>query len=71
VKKGYNIKDKNIYNIDEIEWRVGCLNRRIVFIFPDISAVYMVSLETRESITSIEYISATSSYIPGFLILPS
>jgi hypothetical protein len=29
----------------------------------------MSSLETRESVTSIEYISATGSYIPGFLIL--
>jgi hypothetical protein len=30
----------------------------------------MSSLETRESITIIECISATGSYIPGFLILP-
>ena len=30
----------------------------------------MSSLETRESITIIEYISAIGSYIPGFLILP-
>ena len=29
----------------------------------------MSSLETRESITIIEYISAIGSYIPGFLIL--
>jgi hypothetical protein len=47
------------------------LNRRIVFTFPDVSTVYMSSPETRESVTSIEYISATGSYIPSFLILPS
>jgi hypothetical protein len=39
--------------------------------FPNASAVYILSLETRESITSIEYISASGSYIPGFLILLS
>jgi hypothetical protein len=31
----------------------------------------MLLPETRESITLIEYISASGSYIPGFLILPS
>ena len=31
----------------------------------------MASLETRESVTTIKYINATGSYIPGFLILPS
>jgi hypothetical protein len=39
--------------------------------FPDVLAVYMLSLETRESITLIKYISIGGSYIPGFLILPS
>jgi hypothetical protein len=38
--------------------------------FPNVLAVYMSSLETRESITLIECISAGGSYIPGFLILP-
>jgi hypothetical protein len=38
--------------------------------FPDVSAVYMSSPETRESITLIECISTGGSYIPGFLILP-
>jgi hypothetical protein len=70
AKKEYNIKDENIYNADETGWRVGCLNGRVVFTFPDVLAVYMASLETRESVTSIECISATGSYIPGFLILP-
>jgi hypothetical protein len=66
AKKEYNIKDENIWNADE----TGCLNGRVVFTFPDVSAVYMSSPETRESVTSIECISATGSYIPGFLILP-
>ena len=70
AKKKYNIKDENIYNADETGWRVGCLNGHVVFTFPDVSAVYIASLETRESVTSIECISTTSSYIPGFLILP-
>jgi hypothetical protein len=39
--------------------------------FLDVSAVYILSPETRKSITLIEYISAGGSYIPGFLILPS
>jgi hypothetical protein len=38
--------------------------------FPDVSAVYILSLETRESITLIKCISTSGSYI-GFLILPS
>jgi hypothetical protein len=69
--KEFNIKDKNIYNADEIGWRIRCLNRRIIFMFPNVSAIYMSSLETQEFITIIKCISATSSYIPGFLILPS
>jgi hypothetical protein len=55
---------------DETGWRIGCLNGRVVFTFPDVSAVYMSSPETRESVTTIECINATGSYIPGFLILP-
>jgi hypothetical protein len=39
--------------------------------FPDVSAVYILSLETRESITLIKCISTGGSYILGFLILPS
>jgi hypothetical protein len=70
AKKEYNIKDENIWNVDETGWRIGCLNGRVVFTFPDVSAVYMSSPETRESVTLIECISATGSYIPGFLILP-
>jgi hypothetical protein len=69
VKKEYNIKDENIYNADEIGWRVEYLNGCVVFTFPNVLAVYMASLETWESVTLIKCISATGSYIPSFLIL--
>lgn len=39
--------------------------------FPNVLVVYIASPETRESVTMIECINATGSYIPGFLILPS
>jgi hypothetical protein len=39
--------------------------------FPNVLAVYILSIETRESVTIIECISAMGSYIPGFLILSS
>jgi hypothetical protein len=70
AKAEFNIKDENIWNTDETGWRIGCLNSRVVFTFPDVSVVYMLLPETRESITLIECISAGGSYIPGFLILP-
>jgi hypothetical protein len=45
------------------------LGRRLVFTFPDISAVYMADPDTQETLTSIEAINAADA-IPGFLILP-
>jgi hypothetical protein len=46
AKKKYNIKDKNIWNIDETGWRIRYLNRRVVFTFPNVLAVYILSPET-------------------------
>jgi hypothetical protein len=71
AKAEFNIKDENIWNTNETGWRIRCLNSRVVFMFSDVLAVYMLLPETRESITLIECISASGSYIPGFLILPS
>ena len=66
----YKITPENTWNCDETGWRVGTLGGRLVFTFPKVSAVYMADPDTRESLTSIEAISAAGSRIPGFLILP-
>jgi hypothetical protein len=46
------------------------LGGRLVFTFPEISAVYIADPDTRETLTSIEAINAVGDTIPGFLILP-
>jgi hypothetical protein len=40
-----------------------------VFTFPDVSAVYMVDLDTRESLTLIEAINVEGDTAPAMLIL--
>ena len=67
----YNIKPENCQNFDETGWRIGCLGGCLVFTFPDVSAIYMADLDTRESLTTIEAINATGDYAPAMIILPS
>ncbi|KAH9210537.1 hypothetical protein DL95DRAFT_307853 [Leptodontidium sp. 2 PMI_412] len=67
--KEYYIKKTNCWNFDETGWRIGILNGRLVFTFPDVSAVYMEDLDTRETLTSIEACNAAGEYAPSMLIL--
>jgi hypothetical protein len=41
-----------------------------VFTFPNVSAVYMADLDTRESLTLIEAINAEGDATPAILIFP-
>ncbi|PVH69796.1 hypothetical protein DL98DRAFT_392445, partial [Cadophora sp. DSE1049] len=68
--KEYHIKKRNCWNFDETGWRIGILNGRLVFTFPDVSAVYIEDPDTRESLTSIEACNTAGDYAPGMLILP-
>ena len=65
----YNIKKENCWNCNKTGWRIGCLGGRLVSIFPETSAVYMLDPNTRESVTSMEYISVVGGVIPSMLIL--
>jgi hypothetical protein len=42
----------------------------LVFTFPDVAAVYISNPDTRESLTSLEAISAAGDAAPAMLILP-
>ncbi|KAH6716078.1 hypothetical protein BKA61DRAFT_720338 [Leptodontidium sp. MPI-SDFR-AT-0119] len=66
----YRITPRNCWNFDETGWRIGVLNRRLVFTFTDISAVYMEDPNTRESLTSIEACNAAGDYAPSTIIMP-
>jgi hypothetical protein len=66
----YNIKPENCWNFDETGWRIGCLGGRLVFTFPDVSAIYMADPDTRESLTTIEAINVMGDYAPAMIILP-
>jgi hypothetical protein len=44
--------------MDEIGFRIGCLNRRVVITHVNIKAVYLADLEVRDWVTTIETIGA-------------
>jgi hypothetical protein len=66
----YEIKPENCWNFNETGWRIRSLKGYIVFMFPDVAAVYMSDPDTRESITSLEAINAAGDTAPVILILP-
>jgi len=57
--------------MDETGFRIGCLNRRIVITYTNTKAVYLVDLEVRDWVTTIETISAGGWTIPAMIILSS
>jgi hypothetical protein len=66
----YEILPDNTWNFDETGWRIGCLQGRIVFTFPDVAAVYMSDPDVREMCTGLEAISGGGRKAPSMLILP-
>jgi hypothetical protein len=65
----YEILPDNTWNFDETGWRIRYLQGRIVFTFPDVTAVYMSDPNVREMYTSLEAISSGGKKVPSMLIL--
>lgn len=66
----YEILPDNTWNFDETGWRIRCLQGRIVFMFLDVTAVYMSNPDVREIYTGLEAISGGGRKISSMLILP-
>ncbi len=65
----YSIEQKDVWNFDEIGFRIGCLRGRMVVVPADIKAIYLADPDNRESITALECCSAGGLSIAPFLIL--
>ncbi len=70
AQRQYSVKPENTWNMDETGWRVGCLGRRVVFTFPEVTAVYIADPDTRETVTGIEAINAIGDATSALLIMP-
>jgi hypothetical protein len=55
--------------MDETGFRIGILNRKIIIIYLNTKAIYLVDPDNRESLTIIETISTRGQVITLFLIL--
>jgi hypothetical protein len=55
--------------MDETGFRIGILNRKIVIIYLNTKAIYLVDPDNRESLTIIETVSTRGEVIILFLIL--
>ena len=65
----YHIQQLNVWNFDEIGFRIGCLRGRTVIVPADVKAICLADPDNRDSITSLECISADGLTIPSFLIM--
>ena len=65
----YDIEQNDVWNFDEIGFRIGCLRGRMVIVPADVKAVYLADPDNRESITALECCSAGGQSIAPFLIL--
>jgi hypothetical protein len=65
----YDIVQDDIYNMNEIGFRIECINRRYVIIYTNIKAVYLADPNCRDWITTIEIISADGFTISTMIIL--
>ncbi|PVH82784.1 hypothetical protein DL98DRAFT_355449, partial [Cadophora sp. DSE1049] len=70
LMKTYNIHWKDIFNIDEIGFRVSCISTSIVITHKNIKKVYTRDPTDRESVTVIECISAAGFAIDCYIIIP-
>jgi DDE superfamily endonuclease len=65
----YDIEQNDVWNFDEIGFRIGCLRGRMVIVPADVKAIYLADPDNRESITALECCSAGGRSIAPFLIL--
>ncbi|PMD51084.1 uncharacterized protein K444DRAFT_620252 [Hyaloscypha bicolor E] len=65
----FGICFKDMWNMDETGFRISVLNRKIIIIYLNTKAVYLADPNNRESLTTIETISARGEVIILFLIL--
>jgi hypothetical protein len=69
VLERFGICFKDVWNIDETGFHISVLNGKIIIIYLNIKAVYLVDSNNRELLTVIETISASGKAIILFLIL--
>lgn len=58
-----------MWNFDEIGFQIGCLLRRIVIVPADVKSIYLANPNNRESLTSLECVSAIGKSIESYLII--
>ncbi|PVH68777.1 DDE-domain-containing protein [Cadophora sp. DSE1049] len=70
VMAKYSIHWKDIFNMDEIGFRVGCISSTTVITHKNIRKVYTCDPVDRESVSVIECISAAGYAIDCYIIMP-
>lgn len=65
----YGVCEKDIYNMDETGFRVGCISGKVVITSLNTKAVYLADPDNRESLTAVETICADGSTIAPMIIL--
>ena len=65
----YKIRQEDVWNFDEIGFRIGCLRGRTVIVPADVKAIYLADPDNRESITSLECVSAKGKSIESYIIV--
>ena len=69
----FDVKEKNLYNMNEIDFRINCGKSHIVITLKSRKKLYMIDFDNRDYIISIEYISADKNdyALLAFLIYAS
>jgi hypothetical protein len=65
----YQIRQADVWNFDEIGFRIGCLKGRVVIVPADVKAIYLADPDNRESITVLECISGGGESIDPFILM--
>ena len=65
----YQIQQADVWNFDEIGFRIGCLKGRVVIVPADVKAIYLADPDNRESITVLECISGGGESIDPFILI--
>ncbi|OTB19345.1 hypothetical protein K445DRAFT_53504, partial [Daldinia sp. EC12] len=66
----HHIKPQHMYNMDETNVRIDCLNGVWLWTWRDLPELHLANPDSRIPATAIEACSATGSTIAPFLILP-
>jgi hypothetical protein len=67
--ENFGIVQSDIYNFDETEFRISCINSRIVIIYINTKALYLSDPKNREFLTLVECIYADSSSIQPMVVI--